>query len=229
MSHRLAVLLSGSGTNLQAMMDAIGDGRLSAEIALVLANRSDAGGLERARRAAIPVVSLPHQDYPDRDSFDQAMIREIDRHQPDTIALAGFMRILTPAFVAHYTGRLLNIHPSLLPRYPGLNTHQRALEAGDTEHGCSIHYVTDQLDGGPLIARASVPVLANDTTDSLSKRVQQREHQLYPMVLSWCSENRLKLTSQGVELDGKALPSTGFELDWQADADRAAALGSAGC
>lgn len=223
MSHRLAVLLSGSGTNLQAIIDAIADDRLNAEIGLVLANRSDAFGLERARQAGIPTACLSHRDFADRQSFDQAMIDAIDRHQPDTLALAGFMRILSPGFVAHYAGRLLNIHPSLLPRYPGLDTHKRALDAGDSEHGCSIHFVTDELDGGPLVAQAGVPVLANDNPESLSKRVQQREHLLYPLVLGWRADNRLRLTTEGVELDGKVLPPTGYQFAWDTAAERRAA------
>jgi phosphoribosylglycinamide formyltransferase-1 len=212
-THRLAVLISGSGTNLQAIIDAIEADRLPASIALVLSNKTSAAGLQKAIRAGIATVTLSHENYPDRDAFDQAMIAELDRFQPDTVVLAGFMRILSPAFVRHYAGRLVNIHPSLLPRHKGLHTHLRALEAGAAEHGCSVHFVSDELDGGPIIARARVPVLANDNQETLSKRVQVREHELYPRVLAWRATGRLTLGSSGVQLDGQPIPAQGFDLD----------------
>ncbi len=212
MTHQLAVLISGSGTNLQAIMDAQKAGTLDAEIAVVFSNRANAAGLERAAQAGIPTASLDHRDYPDREQFDQAMIEVLTPYAPDTVVLAGFMRILSAVFVRHYAGRLINIHPSLLPKYRGLNTHARALEAGDSEHGCSIHFVTEELDGGPLIAQAPIAVHANDTVDSLSKRVQQREHLLYPQVLQWRAQDRLELTDNGVVLDGKPLPAQGYAL-----------------
>ncbi|WP_082872547.1 phosphoribosylglycinamide formyltransferase [Alcanivorax sp. HI0044] len=212
MTHQLAVLISGSGTNLQAIMDAQKAGTLDAEIAVVFSNRANAAGLERAAQAGIPTASLDHRDYPDREQFDQAMIEVLTPYAPDTVVLAGFMRILSAVFVRHYAGQLINIHPSLLPKYRGLNTHARALEAGDSEHGCSIHFVTEELDGGPLIAQAPIAVHANDTVDSLSKRVQQREHLLYPQVLQWRAQARLELTDNGVVLDGKPLPAQGYTL-----------------
>lgn len=212
MTHQLAVLISGSGTNLQAIMDAQKAGTLDAEIAVVFSNRANAAGLERAAQAGIPTASLDHRDYPDREQFDQAMIEVLTPYAPDTVVLAGFMRILSAVFVRHYAGQLINIHPSLLPKYRGLNTHARALEAGDSEHGCSIHFVTEELDGGPLIAQAPISVHANDTVDSLSKRVQQREHLLYPQVLQWRAQDRLELTDNGVVLDGKPLPAQGYAL-----------------
>ena len=212
MTHQLAVLISGSGTNLQAIMDAQKAGTLDAEIAVVFSNRANAAGLERAAQAGIPTASLNHRDYPDREQFDQAMIEVLTPYAPDTVVLAGFMRILSAVFVRHYAGQLINIHPSLLPKYRGLNTHARALEAGDSEHGCSIHFVTEELDGGPLIAQAPIAVHANDTVDSLSKRVQQREHLLYPQVLQWRAQDRLELTDNGVVLDGKPLPAQGYAL-----------------
>jgi phosphoribosylglycinamide formyltransferase-1 len=211
-THQLAVLISGSGTNLQAIMDAQKAGTLDAEIAVVFSNRANAAGLERAAQAGIPTASLDHRDYPDREQFDQAMIEVLTPYAPDTVVLAGFMRILSAVFVRHYAGRLINIHPSLLPKYRGLNTHARALEAGDSEHGCSIHFVTEELDGGPLIAQAPIAVHANDTVDSLSMRVQQREHLLYPQVLQWRAQDRLALTDNGVILDGKPLPAQGYTL-----------------
>ena len=212
MTHQLAVLISGSGTNLQAIMDAQKAGTLDAEIAVVFSNRANAPGLERAAQAGIPTASLDHRDYPDREQFDQAMIEVLTPYAPDTVVLAGFMRILSAVFVRHYAGQLINIHPSLLPKYRGLNTHARALEAGDSEHGCSIHFVTEELDGGPLIAQAPIAVHANDTVDSLSKGVQQREHLLYPQVLQWRARDRLELTDNGVVLDGKPLPAQGYAL-----------------
>ena len=193
-------------------MDAQKAGTLDAEIAVVFSNRANAAGLERAAQAGIPTASLDHRDYPDREQFDQAMIEVLTPYAPDTVVLAGFMRILSAVFVRHYAGRLINIHPSLLPKYRGLNTHARALEAGDSEHGCSIHFVTEELDGGPLIAQAPIAVHANDTVDSLSKRVQQREHLLYPQVLQWRAQDRLELTDNGVVLDGKPLPAQGYTL-----------------
>lgn len=212
MTHRLAVLISGSGTNLQAIMAAVDNGRLDAEVTVVLSNRADAGGLARADAAGIATRVLDHRQYDSREAFDQAMIEALDDYRPDTVVLAGFMRILSPLFVRHYAGRLINIHPSLLPKYRGLHTHARALEAGDRQHGCSIHFVTEELDGGPLIAQAPLAILANDTVDSLSKRVQQREHLLYPLVLQWRAEQRLELNQNGVVLDGKPLPEQGFQL-----------------
>ncbi|HEX5678428.1 MAG TPA: phosphoribosylglycinamide formyltransferase [Alcanivorax sp.] len=212
MTHRLAVLISGTGSNLQAILDAIDAGELPARVSLVLSNKAGAGGLARAERAGVPAAVIDHRDYADRATFDQAMIERIDAHGADTVVLAGFMRILSPGFVRHYRGRLINIHPSLLPKYPGLNTHARALEAGDQDHGCSLHFVTDELDGGPLIAQARFPVAANDTAETLSKKVQAREHRLYPQVLRWRAQQRLQMTDQGVELDGERLPAQGFQM-----------------
>lgn len=213
MTHRLAVLISGAGSNLQAIFDTIDAGELPARVSLVLSNKAGAGGLARAARAGVPAEVINHRAYADRAAFDNAMIERIDAHGADTVVLAGFMRILSPGFVRHYQGRLINIHPSLLPKYPGLNTHARALEAGDSEHGCSLHFVTDELDGGPLIAQARFPVAANDTAESLSKKVQAHEHRLYPRVLRWRAQQRLHMTDQGVELDGERLPRQGFQLD----------------
>ena len=213
MTHRLAVLISGTGSNLQAILDAIDAGELPARVSLVLSNKAGAAGLARAERAGVPAQAIDHRGFPDRASFDQAMIERIDAHGADTVVLAGFMRILSPGFVRHYQGRLINIHPSLLPKYPGLNTHARALEAGDREHGCSLHFVTDELDGGPLIAQARFPVAANDTAQTLSEKVQAQEHRLYPEVLRWRAQQRLQMTDQGVELDGERLPAQGFQMD----------------
>lgn len=205
MSHRLAVLISGSGTNLQAIIDAIQDGELQAQVAVVLSNSTTAAGLQRAIRAGIPTLTLDHRNYPDRNAFDQAMIAELDRFQPDTVVLAGFMRILTTEFVRHYHGRLINIHPSLLPRHKGLHTHRRALEAGDGEHGCTVHFVTEELDGGPVIAQVRVPVLPDDDAASLAARVLREEHRLYPQTLRWLAEGRVCWDGDQVLFDGRPL------------------------
>lgn len=178
----VVVLVSGGGTNLQALIDAAGrSGRY--EIVAVIANRPGAGGLRRAAEAGIPAITVDHRDYPDRERFDRALIETIDAYRPGLVALAGFMRILTPGFVHHYQGRLINIHPSLLPRYRGLNTHQRAIDAGEREHGASVHFVTDELDGGPVIVQARVPVKPDDTAETLAARVLKHEHIIYPMVV----------------------------------------------
>ncbi len=204
----IVVLISGSGTNLQAIIDAAASGgELAAEIRAVISNRPQAPGLERARRAGIPAVVVDHTRYPDRDSFDAALQAAIDRHQPALVVLAGFMRILTPAFVRHYHGRMLNIHPSLLPDLRGLDTHRRALAAGATEHGVSIHFVTDELDGGPVIAQQKVPILPGDDAAALAARVQEQEHLLYPHVIRWFAQGRLKLHDNRVMFDGKPLDS----------------------
>ncbi len=201
----LVVLISGAGSNLQAFIDRIAAGRLQAEIRAVISNRAHAGGLQRARRAGIETAVLPHGDYSSRESYDQALMARIDAFQPGLVVLAGFMRILTPAFVQHYRGRLLNIHPSLLPAYRGLDTHQRVLAAGDTEHGASVHFVSEELDGGPVILQARVPVAGSDDADSLAHKVHQVEHRIYPLVVQWFAQGRLRLGEQGVELDGTPL------------------------
>jgi phosphoribosylglycinamide formyltransferase-1 len=181
---RLVVLISGRGRNLQAIVDATRSGRLRAEVALVLSNRSDAAGLDYARAAGIPTQVIRHQDHADRASFDAQMLAVIEPLQPALVVLAGFMRILTPPFIRALQGRLVNIHPSLLPLYPGLNTHARALQAGDAEHGASVHWVTEELDGGPVIAQGRVRIEPGDTPETLGQRVlEQVEVRLYPEVL----------------------------------------------
>ncbi len=200
----VVVLISGGGTNLQAIIDAAEQG-LPIEIRAVISNRPDAYGLERARRAGIPTKVLDHRDYPDRESFDRALARLIDSYQPELVLLAGFMRILTPGFVHHYAGRMFNIHPSLLPRHQGLHTHERALQAGDSEHGASIHFVTEELDGGPVVLQARVPVQEGDTPDILAARVLEQEHRIYPLAVKWFAEGRLALDGNRVLFDGRPL------------------------
>ena len=199
------VLISGSGTNLQAIIDRANED-LPVEIRAVISNRPGVAGLQRAADAGIETRVLDHKAYPDRESYDQALIGLIDSFRPGLVVLAGFMRILTPEFVRHYAGRLFNIHPSLLPNYRGLHTHQRALDAGDSLHGVTVHFVTEELDGGPLIAQAQIPVLPDDDAERLAARVLKKEHQLYPLAIRWFAERRLKLDEEGhVNLDDKPL------------------------
>jgi phosphoribosylglycinamide formyltransferase-1 len=205
----VVVLISGSGSNLQALIDSIAHDGNPARISAVISNRADAYGLERAKQAGIATAVLDHKQFEGREAFDAALVEAIDAFEPQLVVLAGFMRILTPGFVRHYAGRLLNIHPSLLPKYKGLHTHQRALEAGDSEHGCSVHFVTEELDGGPLVVQAVIPVRANDTLDSLAQQVHRQEHVIYPLAVRWFAEGRLRLDAQGAMLDGQPLPSSG--------------------
>lgn len=206
----VVVLISGSGSNLQALIDSLAVAPSSAVIRAVVSNRADAYGLERARKAGIETRFLDHKAYADRESFDAALIHAIDGFSPDLVLLAGFMRILSPGFVRHYHGRLLNIHPSLLPKYKGLHTHQRALEAGDAEHGCSVHFVTEELDGGPLVVQAPIPVQSDDTPETLAQRVHVQEHLIYPLAMRWFAEGRLCLGEHSALLDGEPLPASGY-------------------
>ncbi|WNF48404.1 phosphoribosylglycinamide formyltransferase [Pseudomonas sp. SG20056] len=205
----VVVLISGSGSNLQALIDSIAHDGNPARIAAVISNRADAYGLERAKQAGIATAVLDHKQFDGREAFDAALVGAIDAFNPQLVVLAGFMRILTPGFVRHYAGRLLNIHPSLLPKYKGLHTHQRALDAGDSEHGCSVHFVSEELDGGPLVVQAVVPVQSDDSPTSLAQRVHEQEHVIYPLAVRWFAEGRLQLAAQGAMLDEQLLPSTG--------------------
>ncbi len=202
----LVVLISGSGSNLQAIIDATEIDALPVRITAVISNRPGVKGLLRAEQADIETRVLDHRDYPDRISYDRALMKEIDAHDPGLVILAGFMRILTNEFVRHYSGRMLNIHPSLLPKYTGLDTHRRAIEAGDRLHGASIHFVTEKLDGGPLIAQAQVPIEPDDDEQHLAARVLEQEHRLYPLAIRWFAEKRLMMNENGdVILDGQRL------------------------
>ena len=201
----VVVLLSGSGSNLQAIID--NSTRLPIEIRAVISNQADAYGLVRAENAGITTRVLNHKSFADRDDYDQALLELVESFKPGLVVLAGFMRILTTAFVNHFHGRMLNIHPSLLPKFRGLHTHQRALDEGETIHGVSVHFVTEELDGGPLITQAQVPVLAGDDADMLGARVLKREHRLYPMTIQWFAEGRLRLSDDKLTLDGKPLDS----------------------
>ncbi|WP_027852395.1 phosphoribosylglycinamide formyltransferase [Marinobacterium litorale] len=207
---RIVVLISGSGSNLQAIIDHLAQGNIPGRISAVISNKADAYGLTRATNAGIETRVLSHREFADREHFDTALQELIDSFEPDLVVLAGFMRILTPEFVRHYAGRLFNIHPSLLPKYKGLHTHQRAIDAGDREHGCTVHFVTEELDGGPLIVQAPVAIEPGDDADSLQQRVHSLEHRIYPLAVEWFCRDRLALRAGSVHLDGTALPASGF-------------------
>ena len=209
----IVVLISGNGSNLQAIIDACKEKKINGTLRAVFSNKADAFGLERARKAAIPAHTLTADQFASREAFDRELILEIDAYAPDVVVLAGFMRILSPAFVAHYNGRLLNIHPSLLPKYPGLHTHRQALENGDEEHGTSVHFVTDELDGGPVILQSKVPGFEGDDEDEITARVQVQEHAIYPLVVSWFVDGRLKMHDNAAWLDGVRLPPQGYAAD----------------
>ncbi len=202
---QIVVLISGSGSNLQAIIDACENGTIDGSIAAVISNRPDVKGLARAEKHGLTTHTLDHKAFDSREKFDQALAQLIDSYSPDLVILAGFMRILTPAFTQHYLGRMLNIHPSLLPKYPGLHTHQRAIEAGDTEHGVTVHFVTAELDGGPTIIQARVPVHADDTEATLAARVLEQEHRIYPQAAAWFCQGRLQLRNNQAWLDNKLI------------------------
>ncbi len=204
----IVVLISGNGSNLQALIDASASGGYT--ISAVISNKADAFGLQRAARAGIPTLVIDHKQYPDRQSFDQRLIQEIDGFAPQLVVLAGFMRILSAEFVQHYAGRVLNIHPSLLPDYRGTHTHERVIEAGEKQHGVSVHFVTEELDGGPVVLQAVVPVLADDTRDVLAARVAKQEHVIYPKAVSWFAAGRLQMRDNGAWLDGERLGNCGI-------------------
>ncbi|WP_377894138.1 phosphoribosylglycinamide formyltransferase [Alteromonas sp. R78001] len=209
-STKLCVLISGNGSNLQAIIDNISAEKLDAEICGVISNRPNAYGLTRAQEAGIKAISLDHMQHDSRERYDKALQAEIESLNPDYIVLAGFMRILTPEFVNTFSGKLVNIHPSLLPKYKGLNTHQQAIDNGDEEHGVSVHFVTPELDGGPVIIQSRVPVFEDDTAVDLADRVQEQERRIYPLVLSWFSAGRLKMVNNKAILDEQELPESGY-------------------
>lgn len=210
--RRIVVLISGNGGNLQALIDEQTHERLGGEIVAVISNVADVYGLQRARDAGIDAVVLPHNEYESRDAYDGALIKVIERHEPDLVVLAGFMRILTARFVQRFAGRMLNIHPSLLPAYRGLDTHAKALADGVSEHGCSVHFVTEELDGGPVIIQAAVKVSANETQATLKEKVHAREHLIYPIAVKWFLEGRLQLVGDAATLDSTPLPPQGLRL-----------------
>ena len=210
---RFAVLISGNGSNLQALIDACQAGRIQGELVGVVSNRADAFGLERAKAAGIATQVLSNQAFADRESYDAALIQTLESWKPDLLVMAGFMRILTPGFVQHFAGRMLNIHPSLLPKYQGVKTHARAIAAGDTVHGASVHFVTEELDGGPVVLQARVPIFPDDDEVTLAERVLSQEHQIYPLVINWFCQGRLTMVGTQACLDGQPLPARGYASD----------------
>lgn len=207
---KMVVLISGNGSNLQSILDACASGRINGSVAAVFSNKESAYGLTRAQQASVPGLALSPRDFPDREAFDRQLMQEIDAFEPDLVVLAGYMRILSSAFVAHYHDRLLNIHPSLLPKYPGLHTHRQALENGDKEHGTSVHFVTDELDGGPVVLQARVPIFSGDDEAEITARVQHQEHAIYPLAISWFTDGRLVMRDGKAWLDGQPLPAQGY-------------------
>lgn len=208
---RVVVLIGGSGSNLQALIDDTQQHHRSYSIVGVISHRPEAYGLVRAQNASITTTVVDHKQY-DIAAFESALLTAVKAYSPTLVVMAGFMRILTAEFVEQFPSQILNIHPSLLPKFKGLHTHQRALEAGETEHGVSIHYVTKELDGGPIIAQVKVPIFPNDVVDTVRDRVFTAEHWLYPQVVEWCAQKRLKCIENIVTLDGKRLGPLGLQL-----------------
>ena len=200
-----AVLISGGGSNLQAIIDATARGKLPLDLRVVLSNKPTAAGLDRARKTGISVECIAHQEFAERSLYDAALVETLEKYQPDLVILAGFMRILTTTFVDHFAGRIMNIHPSLLPKYPGLDTHQRAIDAGNKWHGCTVHFVTTELDSGAAIIQGRVPVLPEDTADELAARVLQVEHKIYPQAAAMFAAGRLEYRDGSAWLDGERL------------------------
>ncbi len=212
---RIVVLISGSGSNLQALIDATNNGPVDATIEAVISNKKDAYGLERAAKAGIPGLVLEHQNFSSREAFDAELANLIDRYEPDLVVLAGFMRILSQNFVQRYLGKLVNIHPSLLPRYPGLHTHQRALESGDKDHGASIHFVIPELDAGPVLLQGVIRIQEGESADQLASRIlRQVEHKIYPKAISWIAQGRVQFQSGKVYLDKEPLPVEGRQINY---------------
>jgi phosphoribosylglycinamide formyltransferase-1 len=212
-NKRIVILISGSGSNMQTLVAASQTGKIAGQVVAVISNKADAAGLAKAQAAGVDTAVLAHGDFASREQYDQALQQLVDSFRPDVVVLAGFMRILTPAFTQHYHGRMLNIHPSLLPKYKGVDTHNRALAAGDTEHGVSVHFVTEELDGGPVILQAKVPVFTDDSAADLQARVQVQEHGIYPLVVNWLCRDRLCLRADGAYLDGQRLGPHGYAAD----------------
>ena len=201
----IVILISGRGTNLQSIIDAVKEGSINAVISAVISNRPDAKGLERARLENIDAVVIDQNEYDDRRAYDRALIAKIAEYTPDLIVLAGFMRILSEEFIQHFDNMILNIHPSLLPEFKGLHTHRRALEAGKKIHGASVHFVSNELDSGPVVLQAEIPVLPGDTEDILANRVLQQEHIIYPMAIAWYIDGRLSINDNKIRLDNSVL------------------------
>ncbi len=207
----VVILISGSGSNLQAIIDGMQAGQLPITITAVISNKADVKGLKRAEAVGITTHVIDHKAFSSREDFDRQLRVTIDQYTPQLVVLAGFMRILTADFTNHYRGRMINIHPSLLPKYQGLHTHQRAIDADDSHHGASVHFVTAELDGGPVIVQARVTIDSGDTADTLAAKVLAFEHQIFPQTIQWFAENRLSMAENGAILDGNVLGKTGFQ------------------
>jgi len=207
---RIVVLISGSGTNMVNIAEHCEAGRIAGDVVAVISNKANAGGLQKAEAMDISTAVLEHTHFDSREAYDDELAKLVDSFSPDVIVLAGFMRILSADFVRRFTGKLINIHPSLLPKYKGMHTHQRALEAGDKEHGVSVHFVNEELDGGPVILQARIPIFEGDTAEDLQERVHEQEYRIYPLVINWLCLGRLKLTDKGAEMDGQLLPAEGY-------------------
>lgn len=215
-TKKIVVLISGNGTNLQAIIDKLHNSELAEqkiEIAAVISNKADAYGLRRANDAGIYNQVILNGAANSREQYDALLSEEIDKFQPDLILMAGFMRILSTPFVDKYLGKMLNIHPSLLPKYRGVNTHQKAIDAGDKEHGATVHFVTPELDSGPTVLQAKVPVFAEDKAEDLAERVLTQEHLIYPLAAQWFLTERLKMVNNQAQLDGNILPENGYAAD----------------
>ncbi len=207
---RILVLISGNGSNLQTILDGCAGGKIAGEVVGVISNKADAYGLVRAKEAGVAAAILAQQQFASREEYDAALLAQMADYQPDLVVLAGFMRILSADLVRHFAGRMINIHPSLLPKYQGLHTHQRAIDAGDDEHGASVHFVTEELDGGPVILQARVPIFEGDDAGEVAARVQVQEHSIYPLVVQWFCEGRLQMRAGSALLDGMQLGPAGY-------------------
>ncbi|RAK01663.1 phosphoribosylglycinamide formyltransferase [Aliidiomarina maris] len=210
---RVVILISGSGSNMVNLVEHCQQGKAAADVVAVISNQPAAAGLNKAAALGIDTAVLSHREFDTREAYDRELTALVASYQPDLVILAGFMRILTTEFVHAFEGRLLNIHPSLLPKYKGIHTHQRALDAGDTEHGVSVHFVTEELDGGPVILQAKVPIFDGDDADDLQARVHEQEYRIYPLVMRWFCAERLTLNADGVYLDGEKLGPQGYAVE----------------
>ena len=212
-TKNVVILISGRGSNMEVFLEASSQGLLNGTIVRVISNRPDAQGIVTANKRGIATAVIDHKKFETREAFDAALAEEVASAEPDVIVLAGFMRILTPVFIDRFLGKLVNIHPSLLPKYTGLNTHQRAIDAGDSEAGATVHYVTNELDGGPAILQARVSVEATDTAESLASKVLTVEHRIFPEAVNWHLQGRVMHSEHGAYLDGKLLPPSGATWD----------------
>lgn len=207
----VVILISGRGSNMQAIIDQTQNGNLPVIIKAVISNRPDAPGLSIANKAGIQTEAVDHKNYSSKTDFEVALSTCIDSHKPDLVVLAGFMRVLSSEFVGKYSQKMINIHPSLLPKFPGLNTHERAISSGATEHGASVHFVTADVDSGPIIIQSTVSVDKSDTPDSLASKVLSEEHRIYPLAVKWFAQSRLKISGKKVLLDGEIKPEQGLK------------------